>query len=88
MKRSKKIPLRMCVACREMKPKEELMRAVCTKEGSLFLDNGNKIGGRGAYICKNAACVEKARKSAALERAFGVKVGDDFYALLSAEAAK
>lgn len=88
MKGPKKIPLRMCVACREMKPKEELMRAVYTKDGCLLLDKGGKTGGRGAYICKNAACVEKARKAGALERAFGVKIDDDFYALLSAEAAK
>ena len=66
----KKIPLRQCVGCREMKPKKELIRVVRSPEGAVSLDFGGKLPGRGAYLCPQAACLARARKARALERAF------------------
>ena len=61
----KKIPMRQCVGCREMKPKKELIRVVRSPEGQVSLDFRGKLPGRGAYVCPNAACLTKARKSKA-----------------------
>ena len=66
----KKIPLRQCVGCREMKPKRELIRVVKSPEGEVSLDFKGKKPGRGAYVCPDPACLAKARKAKALERAF------------------
>ena len=66
----KKIPLRQCVGCREMKPKKELIRVVRSPEGAVSLDFRGKLPGRGAYVCPDPACLAKARKSRGLERAF------------------
>lgn len=67
----KKIPVRMCVACRESRPKTELVRVVRAPDGAVSLDFSGRRPGRGAYICKRAACLEKARKSRVLERTLG-----------------
>ena len=75
----KKIPMRMCVACREMKPKAELVRIVRTPEGDMVPDFTGKRNGRGAYICRCAQCIEKARKSNALGRAFSQQIGLETY---------
>ena len=66
----KKIPMRQCVGCREMKPKKELIRVVKSPEGEISLDFRGKAPGRGAYLCPDAACLKRAIKSRALERAF------------------
>ena len=66
----KKIPLRQCLGCREMKPKKELIRVVRSPEGVVSLDFRGKLPGRGAYVCPDPACLAKARKSRGLERAF------------------
>lgn len=66
----KKIPMRQCLGCREMKPKKELIRVVRSPEGAISLDFRGKLPGRGAYVCPEEACLAKARKSRALERAF------------------
>ena len=66
----KKIPMRQCVGCREMKPKKELIRVVRAPEGAVSLDFRGKLPGRGAYVCPDPACLAKARKSRGLERAF------------------
>lgn len=66
----KKIPMRQCVGCREMKPKKELIRVVRSPEGQVSLDFRGKLPGRGAYVCPDPVCLAKARKSKALERAF------------------
>ena len=58
----KKIPLRMCIGCREMKPKKELIRVVKAPNGDISLDITGKKNGRGAYVCKDAECIKKARK--------------------------
>ena len=76
---AKKTPARMCTACREMKPKNELVRIVRTPEGDLKTDPTGKLNGRGAYICKSAECLKKAQKIGALSRAFGVAVPEELF---------
>ena len=73
----KKIPMRMCVSCREMKPKKELVRIVRTPEGQVLLDRTGRANGRGAYLCENPDCLVKAVKSKALDRALDVKIGQE-----------
>lgn len=75
----KKIPMRQCVGCREMKPKRELIRVVRSPEGEIGMDFRGKNPGRGAYVCPDAACLARARKGRALERAFGCPVPDEVY---------
>ena len=75
--KEKKIPARMCTGCGEMKPKPELVRIVRSPEGEISLDLTGRKNGRGSYICKNAACFDKAMKKKAFERAFGVKLSDE-----------
>ena len=65
----RKTPLRMCVGCREMKPKKELLRAVRSPEGEVSLDPTGKKAGRGAYVCMSAECLKKALKQRQLDRA-------------------
>ena len=72
----KKIPLRQCLGCREMKPKSELIRAVKSPEGEISLDHTGKKPGRGAYICRNANCFNRVIKAKALSRAFKMQVSD------------
>ena len=78
----KKIPLRQCLGCREMKPKKELIRVVKSPEGEVSLDFRGKKPGRGAYVCPNPECLKKARKARALERAFSARMPDEVYAAL------
>ena len=78
----KKIPMRQCVGCREMKPKKELIRVVRSPEGTVNLDFKGKLPGRGAYVCPNPACLAKARKSKALERAFETALPPEVYEAL------
>ena len=75
----KKIPMRMCTGCHEMKPKRELIRVVKTPEGEIKVDFTGKLNGRGAYICKDIACLEKAVKQKALSRAFECPITDEIY---------
>lgn len=79
----KKIPMRQCLGCREMKPKRELIRAVKSPDGEVSLDFKGKKPGRGAYVCPNAECLKKAVKSKALERAFSTQIPEEVYAALS-----
>ena len=65
----KKVPMRMCVACREMKPKKELIRVVRTPEGEIVADETGRKNGRGAYLRRSEACLNKALKIRALDRA-------------------
>ena len=81
----KKIPMRQCVGCREMKAKKELIRVVRSPEGEVNLDFKGKLPGRGAYVCPNAACLTKARKARALERAFSVQLPSQVYEALEAQ---
>ena len=78
----KKIPMRQCVGCREMKEKRELIRVVKSPEGTVSLDFKGKLPGRGAYVCPQADCLAKARKSRALERAFSTQLPAEVYQAL------
>ncbi len=81
----KKIPMRQCTGCREMKPKMELVRVVRSPEGELSVDTRGKKPGRGAYVCRDAACLKKAIKSRALERALEVKLPEEIYETLAGQ---
>ncbi len=82
---SKKIPLRQCVGCGEMKSKKEMMRVLKTPEGPIVLDVTGKKNGRGAYLCKSADCLKKARKNKGLERSFKMSIPDEVYEGLERE---
>lgn len=79
----KKIPMRQCLGCREMKPKKELIRVVRSPEGEISLDFKGKASGRGAYVCPDMVCLKKAMKSKAIERAFETTIPEEIYAQLT-----
>lgn len=81
----KKIPLRMCTGCMEMKPKKELIRVVKSPEGEVSVDLTGKKSGRGAYICKNAECLEKSFKTKRLSRNLDVVIDEEIYNRLREE---
>ena len=81
----KKIPLRMCTGCGEMKPKKELIRVVKSPEGEISLDFTGKKSGRGAYICRSVECFNKARKGRRLEKAFSCKIDAGVYDAMAEE---
>ena len=85
---NKKIPERMCIVCRTHREKRDLLRVVFNKEEGLLIDASGKKNGRGAYICKDLACVDKAEKSGALSRAFKREVDKAFYAQIRKEIAE
>lgn len=80
----KKVPLRQCIGCREMKPKGELIRVVRSPEGEISIDDAGRKPGRGAYVCRSSDCLRRAQKSRALERAFSQKISDGVYDALVA----
>ncbi|HPD00246.1 MAG TPA: YlxR family protein [Acetivibrio sp.] len=80
--KQKKIPMRMCLGCQEMKPKKELIRVVKNKENEISIDFTGKKPGRGAYICRSLSCFEKARKGKRFERAFEVSINEEIYEML------
>jgi uncharacterized protein len=73
----RKIPMRMCVGCREMKPKKELIRVVRTPDGEVALDETGKKAGRGAYVCIDAACLRRALKQKQLDRALETRLSEE-----------
>ncbi len=75
----KKTPLRMCVGCREMKPKRELLRIVRTPEKKVEWDPTGKKSGRGAYLCSDPGCLKKARKAKSLERTLNIAIAEEIY---------
>lgn len=75
----KKIPVRMCLGCGEMKPKKELIRAVKAPDGEISIDLTGKKSGRGAYICRSAECFRKARKARRFEKAFSCQISEEVY---------
>lgn len=92
--KQKKLPLRMCAGCGEMKPKKELVRVVRAPQkevdgvvtgGEISLDLTGRKPGRGAYICRSAECLKKAQKARRLERAFSAKIDEEVFAALAAE---
>lgn len=82
---SKKIPLRQCVGCNEMKSKKEMVRVLKTAEDDIVLDDTGKKNGRGAYLCKTKECFGKARKNKGLERSFKMSIPDEVYNTLEKE---
>ncbi len=82
---NKKIPLRKCVSCQEMKVKSELIRVIKTPEGEIVLDESGRKNGRGAYICKSVDCFEKAKKTKALERSLKISIPENVYEILEKE---
>lgn len=85
MPKTRKIPMRMCVGCREMKPKRELTRVVKPQEGDAHIDLRGKAPGRGAYVCACVECFRKARRSRALERALECSISDEVFGQLEAQ---
>ena len=81
----KKIPMRMCVGCGEMKEKRSVIRIVKNKEGDISVDLTGKAAGRGAYMCRSTECLKKAMKARRLERTFSMQIPEEIYNKLEAE---
>ena len=81
----KKIPMRKCLGCMEQKPKKELVRVVKSADGDISLDLTGKKNGRGAYICPNVSCLEKAKKAKRIERAFECTIPAEVYEAMESE---
>lgn len=81
----KKVPLRTCIACREEKPKREMLRVVRNAEGGIRLDFSGKLPGRGAYICDSAACIAKLRRNRLLNKNFSCEVPEEIYLRIEEE---
>ncbi len=75
----RKIPMRMCLGCGEMKAKRELIRVVKSPEGDISVDKTGKKSGRGAYVCDDIECLRKARKARRLEKAFSCQISNEIY---------
>ena len=82
---AKKIPMRQCIGCGEMKSKKELLRILRTESEGIILDATGRKNGRGAYICPNAECLKRARKTKGLERSFKIQVPEEIYDSLTKE---
>lgn len=82
---AKKIPMRQCVGCGEMRSKKEMMRVLKTPEDEILLDVTGKKNGRGAYLCKDRECMIKARKNKGLERSFKMSIPNEVYDKLEKE---
>lgn len=82
---AKKIPLRQCIGCGEMKSKKEMIRVLRTENEKIVLDTTGRKNGRGAYICPCSECLKKARKTKGLERSFKMAVSDEVYDSLTKE---
>ena len=81
----KKIPMRMCVGCRQMKEKKDMIRVLRTQEGEFCIDITGKKNGRGAYVCKNPQCLQMAVKNHGLERSFKMSIPKETAVLLDKE---
>ena len=82
---NKKIPMRQCIGCGEMKPKKEMIRVIKTAEDEIILDTTGRKNGRGAYICPASECLQKAIKCTGLERSFKLPIPQDVYEMLTKE---
>lgn len=85
MSGNKKVPVRRCVGCQEMKGKKERIRVIRTKEGEFLLDATGKKNGRGAYICPSKECLKKAIRNKGLERSFKQSIPTEVYEALEKE---
>ena len=83
--KTRKIPMRMCVGCREMKEKRSLLRVVKSAEGAISLDRVGKAPGRGAYVCRSKDCLQRAIKQRQLERALDTRIDEAVFAQLMEE---
>ncbi len=83
--KQRKLPLRKCLGCGEVKDKRELVRVVKSPDGEISLDLTGKKAGRGAYICADASCLSKARKAKRIDRAFDCTVPDEVYEAMERE---
>ncbi len=83
--KTKKVPLRLCLGCNEMKPKRELIRVVKNKDGEVRLDLTGKLNGRGAYICKSRECFERARRAKRFEHKLECVIPDEMYERMESE---
>ena len=81
----KKIPLRMCIACRGLKEKRSMLRIVKNSEGKIFLDFSSKASGRGAYICDSPECIKKLKKHRLLNKVFSTAVDEEIYTAIEEE---
>ncbi len=81
----KKIPQRQCMGCRERKAKRDMLRVVRGTDGTVSLDFSGKLNGRGAYICPNVQCLQKARKAKSLERSLETEIPETVYERLNKE---
>ena len=86
--KTRKIPLRMCVGCREMKEKKSLIRVVRSPEGEVSLDPTGKKSGRGAYVCREGSCLQRALKQRQLERQLQVTLTEEVSGALESELAR
>ena len=82
---NKKIPMRQCIGCGEMKPKKEMLRVIKTAEEEIMLDTTGRKNGRGAYLCPNSECLKKAIKDKGLDRSFKMSIPKDVYEILTKE---
>ena len=82
---SKKLPIRKCVGCQEMKSKKEMIRVIRTSQGEFLLDATGRKNGRGAYLCPSKECLEKAVKNKGLERSFKQSIPEAVYEALEKE---
>lgn len=78
----KKIPLRLCIGCMQMKPKSELIRIVRDKDGNMAIDKKGRMPGRGAYLCNDMNCYLAAQKGKRIDKAFKTAIGAEVYSLL------
>lgn len=85
---AKKVPLRQCVGCGEMKGKRDMLRVLKTAENEICLDDTGKKNGRGAYICRSGDCLVRARKNKGLERSFKMSIPNEVYDTLEREFEK
>lgn len=85
MPKTKKIPLRMCIACRELKEKRDMLRIVKNAQGEIFIDFSSKAPGRGAYICDNPDCIKKLRKQRLINKVFSCEVPEEVYSRIEEE---
>ncbi len=81
----KKVPIRLCLGCQQLKPKRDMIRVVKNKKGEISIDKTGKKSGRGAYVCPNKTCLNIARKTKRLERSLGTKIDEKIYTLLEEE---
>lgn len=82
MTQVRKVPMRKCVGCQEMRPKRELIRIVHTPDGDLLIDATGKKNGRGAYLCRELGCLQSAKKRRSLERALKLSIPQELYGSL------